>query len=105
MKLKTKLLPYLVAAAGVSLIYPGGTVLIIETGDMIELASPVWLDARELDSVTRVETPRLINEMQVAEVESRSPVEELPPFDWYQPWSEPIFKRDQILYDSSVMPL
>ena len=98
------LLSYLGAAAGFSLIYPGGTVLIIETGDMIELGSPVWLDARELDSVTRVETPRLIHEMQVAEVESGSPVEELPPFDWYQPLSEPIFKRDQILYDSLVMP-
>ena len=97
-------LPYLACAAAVATVFPGGTVLITQTGDMIEIGSAIWLDSRQLDLTTRWEACWTMYEWEVAEVSAASPTEEPPEptLDWYQPFSTPIFKRDRTALLSSV---
>ena len=96
---------YLGLAAAVAAPYAGGTVLITESGDMIEIGSPLWLDGVQLDrATTRVETNRIIHELKFAELADGSP-EELSPIDWYQQLSEPIFDQDAVQYPSFFMPV
>ena len=95
---------YMGLAAGAALFLPGGTVVITESGEMIEIGSPLWFNGVELDRATRLDPHRIINKLQFAELAGGSP-EELPPFDWYQPLSEPIFDHDVVQHPSFVMPV
>ncbi len=92
-------------AAAVALPYPGGKVLIIETGDMIEMRPSMWLDPRSLDLTIQFEKYRQISELTVDLLDSGSPIEEEPSFDWNQPTSQPIFKRNTFMYDAYFGPL
>ncbi len=98
---------YLSCAAAIAVPFPGGVLQITETGDMIELASPLWLDPRDIDFVTRIESKRTIREVQVAELEAGSSGGASPPFEWFQPLSEPVSRRTMIghIPTGSVEPL
>ena len=76
---------------------------ITQTGDMIEVGSPVWLDTWGIDPRTRAEAERITRELEVVEVDWGSPVDT--PFDWYEPWSQPIQERHHVIYEPTVGPL
>ena len=99
-----KMILPLAFAAAVALPYSGGKVLIIETGDMIEMRPSMWLDPRSLDLTIQFERYRQISEMAVDVLESGSPEEETP-FDWNQPISQPIFNRDAFAHDAYFAPV
>ena len=104
MNWKTFRICYLGLAAAAATLYPGGTVLITESGEMIEIGSPLWFDRVQLDRASHLDPHRIINKLQFAELAGGSP-EELPPIDWYQPLSEPIFDQDAVQYPSFFMPV
>ena len=61
------------------------------------------LDGWDIDPRTRVEPASVTRELQFEVVEGRPEPE--PPFDWYQPLSEPIFQQHQMNYEPTVRPI
>lgn len=107
MKWRTFYIPYLGVAAAISVAFPGGTIVVTKTGDMVELTSLVWPGDLGLDFVTGLEERRAVFKIEVASAELGPPSEEppLPPIDWYQPLSEPLFMKAKIQHDpASTFP-
>ncbi len=91
----------LVWGAAGAVVFPGALVQVTEHGDMIELASPLWLGSQDLDFETRVEAPRTVYELTIAQP-ATSTATEYPPedsMDWYQPLAIPQFNKRPMIAD------
>lgn len=95
---------YRALVAVVAVLYPGGTMLITKTDDTTEIRSPMLVDPRSLDHATRYEKERRTYKLELGDLENRARMEQVTPFDWYQPPSQPIFKRHAFVHDAYFGP-
>ena len=77
--------PHLLVFAAAVALHVGPATIITETGDMRELRPGWTLSPRALDFETRMDSYRLIYEVQIAQASTGSPVMEPPraPYDFY----------------------